>query len=227
MVVHSGGRTYAWERDCRIAVYGERRHLELCAITHGAIGFGAPAATGYSTLMPYIGRSRGGFSTKVHLRAEGGGQLMTVILTPGHRHEAMVFEQLPETGAVKRRGPGRPKRRPHRIVGDKGYSSGRSRRYARQPGIRITIPRKQDECDKGPFNRAFYRLRHRIEWLVKTCCERNWKRWTRSLRCNRRKIPSSAKCSTPSVSLHSKLSPREQDSCPTGGGRRALLAEVT
>jgi transposase len=78
----------------------------------------------------------------------------------------MVFEQLLESGAVKRRGPGRPKCRPHRIIGDQGYSSRRIRRYARQHGIRITMPRTQNECHKGPFNRALYRLRHRIERLV-------------------------------------------------------------
>jgi transposase len=94
---------------------------------------------------------------------------MAIILTPGQRHEAMVFEQLMETGAVKRRGPGRPKRRPHRIVGDKGYSSRRIRRYARQHGIRITIPRKRNEGHTGPFDRAVYRLRNRIERLINRC----------------------------------------------------------
>ena len=81
----------------------------------------------------------------------------------------MVFAQLLATGAIKRRGPGRPKRRPRRIIGDKGYSSRRIRRYARQHGIRVTIPRKQNECHKGPFNRALYRLRNRIERLVNRC----------------------------------------------------------
>jgi transposase len=94
---------------------------------------------------------------------------MAVILTPGQRHEALVFEQLLETGAVKRRGPGRPRHRPHRIIGDKGYSSRRIRRYARQHGIRITIPRKRNEGRTGPFNRALYRLRNRIERLINRC----------------------------------------------------------
>jgi transposase len=94
---------------------------------------------------------------------------MTLVLTPGQRHEAMVFEQLLESGAVKRRGPGRPKRRPKRVVGDKGYSSGKIRQYARQHGMRITIPRKQNECRTGPFDRAIYRLRNRIERLVNRC----------------------------------------------------------
>jgi transposase len=94
---------------------------------------------------------------------------MTLVLTPGQRHEAMVFEQLMEAGAVKRRGPGHPKRRPRRVVGDKGYSSRHIRPYARQHGIRITIPRKQHACHKGPCNRAIYRLRNRIERLVNRC----------------------------------------------------------
>jgi transposase len=94
---------------------------------------------------------------------------MTLVLTPGQRHEVVLFAQLMEGGAVKRRGAGRPKRRPHRVVGDKGYSSGQIRQYARQHGIRITIPRKPHEGRKGPFNRALYRLRNRIERLVNRC----------------------------------------------------------
>ena len=49
-----------------------------------------------------LGRSQGGFSTEVHLRAEGAGQLLTLVLTPGQRHEAVVFPQLMAGGAVKR-----------------------------------------------------------------------------------------------------------------------------
>jgi Transposase DDE domain len=59
----------------------------------------------------------------VHLRAEGGGQLLTLIVTPGQQHEARFFPQLMAEGAVKRMGQGRPKHRPHRLVGDKAYSS--------------------------------------------------------------------------------------------------------
>jgi transposase len=54
-------------------------------------------------------------------------------------------------------------------VGDKGYSSGRIRHYARQHGIRITIPRKRNEGRTGPFDRALYRLRNRIERLINRC----------------------------------------------------------
>jgi hypothetical protein len=91
---------------------------------------------------------------------------MTLVLTPGQRHEAVVFEQLLEVGAIKRRGAGRPKHRPPRIIGDKGDSSRRMRRYARQPGIRMTIPHKRHEGRTGPFDRTLYRLRQRIERLI-------------------------------------------------------------
>jgi hypothetical protein len=74
-----------------------------------------------------LGRSQGGFSTKVHLRAEGNGQWLTLVLTPGQQYEAPIFPQLMAGGQVKRVGPGRPKHRPRRIIEDKGYSSRRIR----------------------------------------------------------------------------------------------------
>lgn len=113
-----------------------------------------------------LGRSQGGFSTKVHLRAEGGGHLITLVLTPGQQHEATVFESLMEQGAVKRAGRGRPKRRPRRVAGDKAYSSGKIRQYLRRHGIRMTIPRRENEHRTGPFDRALYRLRARVECLI-------------------------------------------------------------
>ena len=69
-------------------------------------------------------------------------------------------------GAVKRVGRGRPKLRPKRVVGDKGYSSRTIRQSTRRRGIRITIPRKENECRSGPFDRAIYRLRNRVERLI-------------------------------------------------------------
>ena len=41
-----------------------------------------------------LGRSQAGFSTKIHLRAEGGGKPITLLITPGQRHEQSVFESL-------------------------------------------------------------------------------------------------------------------------------------
>jgi transposase len=91
---------------------------------------------------------------------------MTLVRTPGQRHEATAFEPLMESGAVHRAGRGRPKRRPRRVAGDKAYSSGKIRQYLRRHGMRITIPRRQNECRTGPFDRSLYRLRERVERLI-------------------------------------------------------------
>ena len=94
---------------------------------------------------------------------------MTVILTPGQRHEATVFERLLEQGAVRRRGRGRPRIRPDRVAGDKAYTGRAHRAYCRRRGIRYTIPRRRTEHRSGPFDRVVYRLRHRVENLIARC----------------------------------------------------------
>jgi transposase len=113
-----------------------------------------------------LGRSQGGFSTKMHLRAEGTGKPMTILITAGQRHEQTVFEPLMESGAVKRAGRGRPRLRPKRVVGDKGYSSKHIRQYLRRRGIGGVIPRRKDERRRGPFDRTAYRQRNVAERLV-------------------------------------------------------------
>src|SRR5713226_3496371 len=113
-----------------------------------------------------LGKSQGGFSTKLHLRAEGRGKPMTFVLTAGQRHETTKFEALMEQGAVKRVGRGRPKLRPKRILGDKGYSSRKIRNYLKRKGIGYTIPRRCNETRTGPFNRALYKERNYVERLI-------------------------------------------------------------
>jgi hypothetical protein len=71
-----------------------------------------------------LGRSRGGFSTKIHVRANRRGKLVVLLVTAGERHDQMMFEPLLEQSQIRREGRGRPHHRPRRIAGDKGYSSG-------------------------------------------------------------------------------------------------------
>jgi transposase len=72
-----------------------------------------------------------------------------------------------ECGAVKRPGGrGQPRQRPKRVVGDKGYSSGKVRRYLRRRGIGATIPKKRDERPQRTFDRALYRERNKVERCI-------------------------------------------------------------
>ena len=77
-----------------------------------------------------------------------------------------MFEPLLEQGAVKRAGRGRPRLRPERVVGDKGYSSRTVRRYLQRRGIRAVIARRSTEPQQKHFDRERYRDRNRVERLI-------------------------------------------------------------
>jgi len=112
-----------------------------------------------------LGRSKGGYSTKLHLRGEGRGKPITWVLTGGQRQEATQAEALLEHGAV-RRPSGQTRLRPDRVAGDKGYTGRKSRRYLRRRGIGAVIPRLRNEPRRGVrFDRAAYR-RERVERLI-------------------------------------------------------------
>lgn len=71
-----------------------------------------------------------------------------------------------EQGAVKRLQRGRPRIRPEKVVGDKGYSSNRSRSYLQKRGIRAVIARKDNEPRAGAFDKEAYRQRNLVERLI-------------------------------------------------------------
>ncbi len=112
-----------------------------------------------------MGRSKGGYSTKLHLRGEGRGKPITWVLTGGQRQEATQAEALLEHGAVGRPS-GQTRLRPDRVAGDKGYTDRKIRRSLRRRGIGAVIPRLRNEPRRGVrFDRAAYR-RERVERLI-------------------------------------------------------------
>jgi transposase len=113
-----------------------------------------------------VGRSRGGLTTKVHLRADGHGRPVAMLLTAGHRHDTTAFIPLLQASRVKRPGRGRPRSRPQRIVADKGHTSRHIRRYCRQHGISTVIPVRRNQRPNRHFDRDAYRERNQVERLV-------------------------------------------------------------
>jgi transposase len=76
-------------------------------------------------------------------------------------------QALLERGAVARPGRGRPRLRPARVVGDKGYTGSPVRTYLRRRGIGSVIPRRANESRRGVrFDRVAYRERNRVERLI-------------------------------------------------------------
>lgn len=88
------------------------------------------------------------------------------MLTGGERHEQLALPALLDKGAVPRRGPGRPRLRPRRVAGDKGYSSPPARKRLRRRGIRPVIPTRKGERLQPNFDKAAYRQRNRVERLI-------------------------------------------------------------
>ncbi|MFF9566231.1 IS5 family transposase [Streptomyces sp. NPDC014685] len=121
-----------------------------------------------------LGRSRGGFTTKLHLAVEQGQKPMSVVITAGQRGDSPQFEPVLERVRVPRIGPGRPRVRPDRVRADKAYASRKNRAYLRRRGIRCTIPTKADQArnrkkrgsrgGRPPgFSAEDYKARHAVE----------------------------------------------------------------
>lgn len=104
-------------------------------------------------------------STKIHIRCEGTGRLITFLLTPGQESDINLAEELMEKGAILR-SSGQVRLRPKRLVADKGYTSRAFRRYLHRKHIRCTIARRSNERRRGSFNKSHYRKRNIVERLI-------------------------------------------------------------
>jgi transposase len=105
-----------------------------------------------------LGRSRGGFSTKIHLKVDLDGHPLAFHLTEGQASDTCQFEVLLDIG---------PEITPRAAVGDKGYDAKRNRTAARERRICPVIPFKSTARNRPRFfATALYRARARIEQTV-------------------------------------------------------------
>ena len=113
-----------------------------------------------------LGRSRGGFGTKVHLVVDGTGIPLAVMLTPGEKSECQQVAPVLHGVRLAHAGPGRPRTRPAALAGDKGYSFPTVRHYLRARGIQAVIPTRSNQRANPQFDRGRYRERNIIERVV-------------------------------------------------------------
>ena len=92
-----------------------------------------------------LGRSRGGLTSKIHLAADTRCRPISRVTTAGHRHDSLAFEPVMAGIRIGRRGPGRPRTRPGRVLGDKAYSSRAIRAHLRRRRITATIAEPTDQ----------------------------------------------------------------------------------
>ena len=121
-----------------------------------------------------LGRSRGGFTTKLHLLCDGHGRPIAAGLTGGNVNDTTMLEPVLGDICIPRRGRGRSRTRPDRLLGDKGYSSRANRRLLARRGIAVTIPERSDQlanrARRGSaggrpyaFDATLYRRRNVVE----------------------------------------------------------------
>ena len=121
-----------------------------------------------------LGRSKGGFSTKLHLSCDGKGRPLSLVLTGGQSHESTQLEAVLDAIRVPRMGPGRPRKRPDHLIADKGYSYPTCRDLLRKRAIPHTIPERRDQRErrakrpgrKPSFEKGTYRRRNVVERCV-------------------------------------------------------------
>ena len=92
-----------------------------------------------------LGRSRGGFTTKIVLAGDSRARPVSRVTTAGHRHDSTVFEAVMDGIRIRRCGRGRPRTTPGNLLGDKAFSNKAIRGHCRRRGITATIPEKTDQ----------------------------------------------------------------------------------
>ena len=119
-----------------------------------------------------LGRSRGGYTTNIHMVCDGNGRPLFFLLTPGNIHDSTAFDELFLWLVAYARAFLRPSRL-EVVVGDKGYDCQRIVELCRRHGLRTVIPKRKTpqgkERAEADFDRESYRQRNVVErclgWL--------------------------------------------------------------
>src|SRR5688572_19722295 len=106
-----------------------------------------------------IGKSRGGWTTKIHMVAADARTAITFALSPGQAHDA------PE-GRKLLRQLGKAPRLLHLIM-DRAYEGDETRQLALDLGFIPVVPPKQNRVTAWEYNRAMYKRRNENERLFR------------------------------------------------------------
>ena len=98
-----------------------------------------------------LGRSRGGFSTKVHAIVDAKGRPLHVALTPGERHEMIAARELLDFANGDA------------LIGDTAYDSNEFRAEVKARDIKPVIHSKPERKRALPLDRKLYGQRYVIE----------------------------------------------------------------
>ena len=100
-----------------------------------------------------LGRSRGGFSTKINARTNAEGLPIGIVITPGQAHDVTAFPALMHEIDHD----------PEQMLGDNGYDSAAVRQEIEKRGGETVIPTTASRKIQQVVDKAIYALRNRIE----------------------------------------------------------------
>ena len=101
-----------------------------------------------------MGRSRGGFSTKIHIVVDALGNPVEFILTGGQQADVTQAEPLMlghEADAV---------------IADKAYDSDAVVAAAKRQGAEAVIPSKKNRKVPREYDKHLYKERKKVEWFI-------------------------------------------------------------
>lgn len=101
-----------------------------------------------------LGKSKGGFSTKIHFLTDALGNPLKFILTPGQRNDITQAEKLCESvsGSI--------------IFADKAYDCDSFIESLSKQNCTANIPSKSNRKQKRAYDKKLYEERHIVECLV-------------------------------------------------------------
>ena len=100
-----------------------------------------------------LGRSRGGFTSKVHCLSDARGRPVAFHLTPGEAADCKAYDDLIDL----------PEQQPKALLADKAYDSDAIRDDLKRRGIKAVIPPKSNRTATIPYDKKLYRERNWIE----------------------------------------------------------------
>lgn len=151
--LEQGGRLRGVLRHARIHEFDGASHSDVRLDHRARACFGGRSKRGQDEQA--LGRSRGGFTTKIHAKADASGAIIAFDLTGGEAFDGRRFETLLDIG---------PEIQPRAVICDKGYASKANRDAARRRGIAPVIAHKANERHKPAFFApTLYKARARIK----------------------------------------------------------------
>lgn len=100
-----------------------------------------------------LGRSRGGFTSKLHCLADALGRPIAFHLTVGEAADCKAYDALID----------QPERAPDALLADKGYDADAIRADLAERHIKAVIPGRSNRRVKIEHDRVLYKQRNRIE----------------------------------------------------------------